>query len=120
MGGHEGPLIGTIIKPSVGLRPQETADLVQSLATAGIDFIKDDELQANGPNCPLAERVALVMAALNRHAERTGKRVIYAFNISGEVDEMRQTCPRDGNFPQTVYHVTAMTACAGLIIGIRA
>lgn len=90
MGGHDGPLIGTIIKPSVGLTAQETAELTHSLVEAGIDFIKDDELQSNGPNCPLSERVPHVMAALNRHAERTGKTVIYAFNISGEIDEMRR------------------------------
>ncbi|MFN3825340.1 MAG: ribulose-bisphosphate carboxylase large subunit family protein [Pseudorhodobacter sp.] len=90
MGGHDGPLIGTIIKPSVGLSPAGTAELVCSLAGAGIDFIKDDELQADGPDCPLAERVAQVMAVLNDHADRTGRRVLYAFNISGEIDEMRR------------------------------
>ncbi len=90
MGGHEGPLIGTIIKPSVGLSAAETADLVRGMAAAGIDFIKDDELQADGPDCPLADRVAQVMAVLNDHADRTGKRVLYAFNISGEIDEMRR------------------------------
>lgn len=90
MGGHVGPLIGTIVKPSVGLTAQETADLVATLVEAGIDFIKDDELQADGPNCPLSERVPKVMAVLNRHADRTGKRVIYAFNISAEIDDMRR------------------------------
>ena len=38
------PLIGTIIKPSIGLSPQQTAELVKTLVEAGIDFIKDDEL----------------------------------------------------------------------------
>ncbi|RYG85394.1 MAG: ribulose 1,5-bisphosphate carboxylase, partial [Alphaproteobacteria bacterium] len=71
-----GPLIGTIIKPSVGFGPSETADLVKTLAEAGIDFIKDDELQANGPHCPFPERVAAVMAVINRHADRTGKKVM--------------------------------------------
>ena len=39
------PLIGTIVKPSVGFTPEQTADLVDELCAAGIDFIKDDELQ---------------------------------------------------------------------------
>ncbi len=48
--GVEGrPLIGTIIKPSVGLSPEETAALVRTLVEAGIDFIKDDELMADRP-----------------------------------------------------------------------
>jgi ribulose-bisphosphate carboxylase large chain len=42
------PLIGTIVKPSIGLSPDETAALARTLARAGIDFIKDDELQADG------------------------------------------------------------------------
>ncbi len=88
LGGHEGPLIGTIIKPSVGLNPEETAALVKTLAEAGIDFIKDDELQANGPHCPFAERVDKVMQVLDDHAQRTRKRVMYAFNITDEIDAM--------------------------------
>lgn len=84
-----GPLIGTIIKPSVGLSPTETADMVAQLVAGGIDFIKDDELQANGPHNPLRARVDAIMPIINAHAERTGKKVMYAFNISGDIDEMR-------------------------------
>lgn len=88
MGVPEKAMVGTIIKPSVGLTPQQTAALVQTLAEAGLDFIKDDELIANPPYSPLAERVAAVMAVVNRHADHTGKQVMVAFNISGEIDEM--------------------------------
>ncbi|TNC65035.1 ribulose-bisphosphate carboxylase large subunit family protein [Rubellimicrobium roseum] len=84
-----GPLIGTIIKPSVGLSPEETADLVRTLVEAGIDFIKDDELQADGPHCPFPDRVRAVMRVIRDHADRTGKKVMFAFNLTGEVDEMR-------------------------------
>src|SRR3954471_21364294 len=35
------PLIGTIIKPSIGFDAAETAALVRTLCEAGIDFIKD-------------------------------------------------------------------------------
>ncbi|MGA0614970.1 ribulose-bisphosphate carboxylase large subunit family protein [Paracoccus sp. KR1-242] len=88
LAGVEGPLIGTIIKPSVGLSADETAALVGTLAGAGIDFIKDDELQANGRYCPLAQRVDAVMRVLNDHADRTGKKVMYAFNITDEIEAM--------------------------------
>lgn len=90
MDGHVGPLIGTIIKPCVGLGPAETAGLVSTLVDAGIDFIKDDELQGNGPHCPFAERVEAVMRVINAHAGRTGKRVMYAFNITDEIDQMKR------------------------------
>ena len=89
-GVQQGPLIGTIIKPSVGLSPQDTANVVAQLCEAGVDFIKDDELQADGPACPFDERVALSMAVINRYAERSGKKVMYAFNLTGELDEMKR------------------------------
>ena len=85
---HKGPLIGTIIKPSIGFTPAETANLVKTLVTAGIDFIKDDELQANGPDCPFDERLNAVMRVINDHADRTGKKVLYAVNITDEIDQM--------------------------------
>lgn len=85
-----GPLIGTIIKPSVGLSAQDTASIVAQLCEAGVDFIKDDELQADGPACPFNERVTLSMAVIRAHAERTGKQVMYAFNLTGEIDEMKR------------------------------
>jgi ribulose-bisphosphate carboxylase large chain len=61
---------------------------VDSLAEGGIDFIKDDELQADGPHCPFERRLAAVMNVINRHADRTGRKVMYAVNITGEIDEM--------------------------------
>ena len=85
-----GPLIGTIVKPSVGFNAGQTAQLVDLLANAGLDFIKDDELQADGPACPFDDRVRAVMQVINRHADATGKKVMYAFNLSGEIDEMRR------------------------------
>jgi len=84
------PLIGTIIKPSIGLTPQQTADLVRTLVAAGIDFIKDDELLADPPHSPFNARVDAVMAVINAHADRTGKKVMYAFNITDDFDPMRQ------------------------------
>lgn len=84
------PLIGTIIKPSIGLTPEQTADLVKTLAEAGIDFVKDDELMGSSANSSFDARVDAVMNIINRHADKTGKKVMYAFNISGEIDEMMQ------------------------------
>jgi 3-oxoisoapionate-4-phosphate transcarboxylase/hydrolase len=84
------PLIGTIIKPSVGFGPEETAALTRTLCEAGIDFIKDDELQSDGPSCPFEGRVRTVMEVINAHADSTGKKVMFAFNLTGDLDQMRQ------------------------------
>jgi len=87
---HQRPLIGTIIKPSIGLTPAQTAELVKTLVAAGIDFIKDDELMADPPHSPFAARVDAVMRVINDHAERTGKKVMYAFNVSDEMEAMQR------------------------------
>ncbi len=85
-----GPLIGTIIKPSVGLDAEQTAAEVRKLIDGGIDFIKDDELQADGPNCPFDERVDAVMREVNAGADRLGRKVMYAFNLTGDLDQMKR------------------------------
>jgi len=82
------PLIGTIIKPSIGLSPDQTAAMVKDLVEAGIDFLKDDELMADPPHSPFDARVDAIMAVINAHAQRTGKKAMYAFNISDEIDPM--------------------------------
>ncbi|MCB0609627.1 MAG: ribulose-bisphosphate carboxylase large subunit family protein [Lewinella sp.] len=83
------PMIGTIIKPSVGLTPEYTADLVKTLAEAGIDFVKDDELMTSTANSPFEVRVEKIMRVINDHADRSGKKVMYAFNITGDLETMK-------------------------------
>ena len=84
------PLIGSIIKPSIGLTPEQTADIADALCAAGIDFIKDDELLADPAYAPFEARLAAVMPVLRRHADRLGRMPMYAINISGGIDEMRR------------------------------
>lgn len=87
-GVYNRPLIGTIIKPSVGLSPEQTAGMVNVLSEAGIDFVKDDELLSSSGNSSFEDRLSAVMQVINRQADKTGKKVMYAFNISGDMDDM--------------------------------
>jgi len=89
-GVSEGPLVGSIIKPNVGLSAEDTARLVGELCAAGLDFIKDDEVCADPSHAPLAQRVPAVMAEVRRHQDRTGKPLMIAFNITDETDAMRR------------------------------
>jgi ribulose-bisphosphate carboxylase large chain len=84
----EGPLVGSIITPNVGLSAADTAALVGQLCAAGLDFIKDDEVSADPEHAPLGVRIPAVMAAVRRHRDRTGKAVMVAFNITDETDAM--------------------------------
>ncbi len=83
-------MIGTIVKPSVGLSVDETAEQVRQLVHGGIDFIKDDELQADGPACPFDDRVRAVMRVINGAADRLGRKPMFAFNLTGELDQMKR------------------------------
>ncbi|HSN11828.1 MAG TPA: RuBisCO large subunit C-terminal-like domain-containing protein [Propionibacteriaceae bacterium] len=88
VGRPEGALLGTIVKPSIGLSVTDLADLVSELAEAGIDFIKDDELNGNPPDAPLEARVAAVMPVLKRYADRHGRMPMYAFNITDDISRL--------------------------------
>jgi ribulose-bisphosphate carboxylase large chain len=83
-----GVMLGTIIKPSVGLSLTELRHVVRELALAGIDFIKDDELTGNPPHAQFAARVAAVTEELDQAAQRTGRKPMYAFNITDDIDRM--------------------------------
>jgi len=76
------PLIGTIIKPNLGLSPQHTAEITRELCAAGVDFIKDDEKLMSPAYSTVEARVAAVMPVIREHEQRTGKKVMYAFGIS--------------------------------------
>ncbi len=89
-GVQHGPIIGTIVKPSVGLTIEELRMTVRSLAEAGLDFIKDDELNANPLFAPFDHKVRAVMEEIERAADRTGRKTMYAFNITGDMDELRR------------------------------
>ena len=89
-GVHGRPIIGTIVKPSVGLTVEELRLVVRELVEAGLDFIKDDELNADPTFAPLAEKVKVVMEEIERGADRTGKKAMYAFNITGDIEELKR------------------------------
>ncbi|WP_454006351.1 ribulose-bisphosphate carboxylase large subunit family protein [Alcaligenes sp. Marseille-Q7550] len=89
-GVDQGALVGTIIKPSVGLRTPDIVQLVETLCRAGVDFIKDDEVCADPAHSPLDERIPAVMGVIRDHEQRSGKHVMYAFNISDETDAMKR------------------------------
>lgn len=91
MGVENGPMIASIIKPSLGLLPEETAAVVKTLCEAGVDFIKDDEKLMSPSYSPFDDRVKAIMRVIHDHADKTGKKVMYAFGISSaDPDTMMQ------------------------------
>jgi 3-oxoisoapionate-4-phosphate decarboxylase len=88
-GVHGRPIIGTIIKPALGLRPPETARLVKDVIDAGVDFVKDDEKLMSPVYSPLEERLKAIMPMILDREQKMGKKVMYAWGISAtDPDEM--------------------------------
>ncbi|MDD1658886.1 MAG: RuBisCO large subunit C-terminal-like domain-containing protein [Methanomicrobiales archaeon] len=82
------PHVGTIIKPKVGLSPDDTAEVAYQAAVGGVDLIKDDETLTDQSFCPMKERIPKVMAALGKVKEETGRQVLYAVNITTRADKI--------------------------------
>ncbi len=79
---YDRPIIGTIIKPALGLRPHESAVLVGEVVEAGADFIKDDEKLMSPDYSPLEDRVKAIMPIILDHEQRSGRKCMYAWGIS--------------------------------------
>lgn len=82
------PHLGTIVKPKVGLSPDQTAEVCYEAAVGGVDFIKDDETLVSQKFCPLDERVSKVMEKLDRVRSETGRRVLFAVNVTASPEKM--------------------------------
>lgn len=101
-GVETGPIIASIIKPSLGLPPEETAQVVRTLCESGVDFIKDDEKLMSPTYSPFEKRVKAIMAVIRDHEQKTAKKVMYAFGLSStDPDEMMRrhdiVCREQGN-----------------------
>ena len=83
------PIFLGVIKPNIGLPPEPFAELGYQSWLGGLDIAKDDEMLADIPWCPLAERAAALGAARRRAEQETGVPKIYLANITDEVDRLR-------------------------------
>ena len=81
--GVEGRTLSCAALKPMGLPPEDLAELCHTLAASGIDLIKDDHGLADAPGCPLPARVAACVGALDRAADETGRRAVYAPNLIG-------------------------------------
>jgi len=78
-----GMIVGTIIKPKLGLRPQSFADACYQFWLSG-DFIKNDEPQGNQVFAPLKETIKAVADAMRRAQDETGEAKLFSANITAD------------------------------------
>lgn len=78
-----GMIVGTIIKPKLGLRPQPFADACYQFWLGG-DFIKNDEPQGNQTFAPMREIIPKIADAMRRAQDDTGEAKLFSANITAD------------------------------------
>jgi ribulose-bisphosphate carboxylase large chain len=75
------PLVGTIVKPKIGLSPKDTARYVYESGKGGLTNSKDDETLVDQIFCPLEDRTVLIAESIDR-LRSEGHKMVHAINVS--------------------------------------
>ncbi|HIE00792.1 MAG TPA: ribulose-bisphosphate carboxylase [Thiotrichaceae bacterium] len=78
-----GMVVGTIIKPKLGLRPKPFADACYQFWLGG-DFIKNDEPQGNQIFAPTRQIIPMIVDAMKRAQDETGEAKLFSANITAD------------------------------------
>jgi ribulose-bisphosphate carboxylase large chain len=84
----ERPLVGTIIKPKLGLKTADHARVAYEAWAGGCDIVKDDENLSSQRFNPFEERVTKTLESRDRAEEETGERKVYMVNVTSETETM--------------------------------
>ncbi|MEM2974653.1 MAG: type III ribulose-bisphosphate carboxylase, partial [Candidatus Micrarchaeia archaeon] len=82
------PLVGTIIKPKMGLNSRDHAQVAYEAWIGGCDIVKDDENLTGQKFNKFKERVVKTLRLRDRAEKQTGERKIYMVNVTAETNEM--------------------------------
>lgn len=82
------PLVGTIIKPKLGLKTKHHAQSAYESWVGGCDIVKDDENLSSQKFNVFEERIARSLEKLHDSEEETGEKKGYLVNVTAETKEM--------------------------------
>lgn len=85
---HERPLIGTIIKPKLGLKTVDHARVAYEAWSGGCDIVKDDENLSSQTFNPFEDRVIKTLEVRDKAQSETGEHKAYVANITAETQKM--------------------------------
>lgn len=93
LGVYDRPILGSIIKPKMGLTSAEYAEAAYDFWVGGGDFVKNDEPQANQDFSPFDKMVKNVKEAMDKAVKETGEKKVHSFNVSAaDYDTMIERC----------------------------
>lgn len=82
------PLVGTIIKPKLGLETKDHAKVAYEAWFGGCDVVKDDENLSSQKFNPFTERLTQTLESRDKAQDETGERKVYMINITAETNTM--------------------------------
>jgi ribulose-bisphosphate carboxylase large chain len=82
------PLVGTIIKPKLGLETKDHAKVAYEAWFGGCDIVKDDENLSSQNFNPFPERLTKTLESRDKAQEETNERKVYLINITAETQTM--------------------------------
>jgi ribulose-bisphosphate carboxylase large chain len=85
---YDRPLVGTIIKPKLGLKTADHAQVAYEAWVGGCDMVKDDENLSSQAFNPFENRVTRTLEKRNKAEDETGEKKVYMANITAETKEM--------------------------------
>lgn len=85
---YDRPLVGTIIKPKLGLKTEDYVRVAYEAWVGGCDIVKDDENLSSQCFNRFEDRVLMTLESRDRAEEETGEKKIYMANVTAETNEM--------------------------------
>ena len=82
------PLIGTIVKPKVGLSSSGHAEYAYKAWKGGLDLVKSDENLTNQKFNKFQERCKKTIKMMEKAEKETGEKKLYVENVTAETKEM--------------------------------
>jgi len=82
------PLLGTIVKPKLGLSSKEHAKVAYDAWAGGLDIVKDDENLTSQPFNKFKKRAKETIKLKEKAEKETGEKKIYMCNVTAETKEM--------------------------------
>lgn len=84
----ERPLVGTIIKPKLGLNTSDHAKVAYDAWKGGCDIVKDDENLSSQNFNPFKDRILKTLELKDKAEKETGECKVYMANITSETNKM--------------------------------
>lgn len=103
------PLIGTIIKPKLGLNTKDHARVAYESWIGGCDITKDDENLSNQKFNKFEARLKETLKARDKAEKETGERKMYIINVTAETEEMLRRAKLAKNYGNEYVMVDVMT-----------